>query len=328
MPTFDEVHQAYAERLAKSRPDSPRAYYEIAVPRFILLSASLPFALGSVLAAYRGVAFNWAVFLLSSLVVFLIMAAVNAGNTYFDYETDVQNHDFSAYSGGIRILVEGKITNRRHALYFALANLVLACPLGLSLYFFLHTGPWTIILGFFGALAGWFYTSPPLKLVYRGLGELVIASCSGALTVVTGYYLQAGRFDLALIPPAGALAATILNVILINEFADRPSDARSHKMTWLVRFGPEAASQLYQVNQALSLLFLLSGPLFGLPWYACWPVAAIAFPLAWRNRREMRARAWAGDGINQLTLNTFGVHLLLEAGMLLTLLVGMAVRAL
>ncbi|MGQ9919584.1 MAG: prenyltransferase, partial [Bryobacteraceae bacterium] len=86
-------------------------------------------------------------------------------------------------------------------------------------------------LGFVGALCGWFYTCPPLKLVYRGLGEVVIAGCSGMLTVVSGYYLQANAFDLAMIPPALALAASILNVILINEYADRFSDARTGKRT-------------------------------------------------------------------------------------------------
>ena len=326
MPTFEEVHRLYRERLDKSDPDSARAFYEIMVARFILIAASLPFAIGSLLAAYRTGRFNWPVFLLGSVVVFLINAAVNAGNTYFDYETDLQNQDFSAYSGGIRILVEGKITNRHHALYFALALLALAGPLGLAIYFFLHTGPWTIVLGLIGAFCGWFYTSPPLKLVYRGLGELVIAGCSGILTVVSGYYLQAGAFNLAMVPPAGALAAAILNVILINEFADRPSDARSGKKTWLVRLGPERAAMVYQVNQIVSLLFLLSGPLFGLPWYVAWGAAALAFPVAWRNRREIRAGAWAGDGINDLTLNTFGAHLLLELGLAVGLLVALALR--
>ena len=326
MPTFEEVHRLYRERLDKSDPDSARAFYEIMVARFIVIAASLPFAIGAVLAAYRTGHFNWPVFVLGSVVVFLIMAAVNAGNTYFDYETDLQNQDFSAYSGGIRILVEGKITNRRHALYFALALLIAACPLGLALYFLLHTGPWTIALGFVGALCGWFYTCPPLKLVYRGLGEVVIAGCSGMLTVVSGYYLQANAFDLAMIPPALALAASILNVILINEYADRFSDARSGKRTWLVRLGPERAGRLYQANQVISLLALLAAPLFGVPWYVGWATAAIAFPVAWRNRREMRARAWAGDGINDLTLNTFGVQLLLELGLLGGLLLALGLR--
>ncbi len=327
MPTFEQVHEAYRQRLAKSRPNSPRAFYEIMVPRFAVPAASLPFTIGSVLAAYRMGLFNWPVFLVSSVTVFLIMTAVNACNTYFDYETDLQNQEFSAYSGGIRILVEGKITNRRHALYFACALMGLACPLGLSLYFVLHTGPWTLGLGFLGALAGWFYTAPPFKLVYRGLGELVIAGGSGILTVLTGYYLQAGHFDLSIAPLAVALAAGILNVILINEYADRRSDARSGKMTWLVRLGPERAARLYQANQVVSLVALLAAPLFRVPWYAAWGAAALAARPAWRNRRQMAAGLWAGDGINELTLNTFAVHLLVELGLLVGLLVAIGLRA-
>lgn len=328
MPTFDEVRQAYDERLAKSKPNSPRAFYEIAVPRFTLLAAVLPFAVGSILAAAGDSPFSWPIFLLGLAVVFLVNCATNAANTYFDYETDLQNREFSAYSGGIRILVQGKITNRRHALYFAAALMALAALPGLAIYFFFRPEPWTLALGFFGALAGWFYTAPPFKLCYRGLGELVIASCSGMLTVVSGYYLQAGHFGWAIVPAALALAAGILNVILINEFADRPSDARSGKMTWLVRLGPERAARAYQVNQLVSLLALLAGPLFGLPWYAAWGTAALALTPALRNRRAMRAGAWAGDGINQLTLSTFGVHLSLEVGLLVGLLIAIGLRLL
>jgi len=328
MPTFDEVHKAYDARLAKSKPDSPRAFYEIAVPRFTLLAAVLPFVAGSVLAAYRGAAFSWPIFLLGTAVVFLVNCATNAANTYFDYETDLQNQEFSAYSGGIRILVQGKITNRHHALYFAAALMALAAPLGLAIYFFYRPEPWTLALGFFCALAGWFYTSPPFKLCYRGLGELVIAICSGMLTVVSGYYLQAGRFDPVMVPVALALAAGILNVILINEFADRPSDARSGKNTWLVRLGPERAARVYQVNQVVSLAALAAGPLFGLPWYAAWGTAALAMVPLWRNRRAMRAGEWADHGINELTLKTFGAHLILELGSIVGPLVGLGLRAL
>jgi len=118
----------------------------------------------------------------------------------------------------------------------------------------------------------------------------------------------------------------VLNVILINEFADRPSDARSGKITWLVRFGPQRAAQLYQVDQIVTLLALLTAPLLGLPWYAAWGTAALMLVPAGRNRQAMRAGAWAGDGINQITLNTFAVHLALELGLLAGLLVAVGLR--
>jgi len=326
MPTMEEVHRAYRHRLEKIPPDSWRAFYEIMVVRFIIVTAMLPFWLGTVLAFYQHGTVHWPVFLIGSLTVFLIMAATNAGNTYFDYETDSKNFEFSAYSGGIRVLVEGKITDRRRALWFAFGLLVVALPLGLSLPFLFGTGPWTIPLGLFGALCGWFYTAKPVKLVYRGLGELAIALCCGTLTVVSGYYLQANRFDRALIPLSVALAGSILNVILINEFADRRTDALSGKRTMLVRLGPEKAVRLYRANQVWSLAAAALAPLFGVPWYAALLALAMATPVVWRNRRRTLERAYEGDGINDLTLDTFAVHLFLEVGFLIPVLVAGLLR--
>jgi 1,4-dihydroxy-2-naphthoate octaprenyltransferase len=327
MPTFEEVYRARKERVDRIPVDSVHAYYEIMVARFIIFSASLPFALGSLLAFERTGQWNWAVFAISSLAVFLIMGAVNAGNTYYDYELDKDNWDFSVYSGGIRVLVEERITNRKRALYFALGLLAVAFPLGLILYFVFHTGPWTLPMGVVGALAGWFYTGWPLKLVYRGLGELVVATCSGMLTVVAGYYLQAGGFSWAIAPLALGLAFSILNGILINEFPDVPADARHHKMTFLVRFGKEVSSKVYLVNVVLTGLSFLSAPLWGLPWYGAWPGLLLAAPLMVKNFRRVLAGAHLID-INDVTLDTFKVHVSLMLGSCAGLLIAGLGRAL
>lgn len=325
MPTFEEVYRLRKERIDRIPPDSVHAYYEIMVARFILLAASVPFALGMALAYWHTGKFHFWVFLVGSIAVYLIMGAVNAGNTYYDYETDLQNWDFSIYSGGIRVLVENKITNRRRALYFAIGLMVAALPLGLSLRFVFGTGPWTIPLGLFGALAGWFYTGWPLKLVYRGLGELVIAVCSGMLTVVSGYYLQTGRFDPVVVPYALGLAFTILNVILINEFPDAPSDARAGKRTFLVRFGKEVASRVYLANWALALVCFLSAPLWGAPWWSvALPLALAAKPAAQNVRRILRREHL--EDINDTTLTTFTVHFTLELWAMVALFVGGLLR--
>lgn len=265
------------------------------------------------------------VFAVSSLAVFLIMGAVNAGNTYYDYELDKDNWDFSVYSGGIRVLVEERISKRKRALFFALGLLVVAFPLGLALHFLLKTGPWTLPLGVFGALAGWFYTGWPLKLVYRGLGELVIATCSGALTVTAGYYLQAGTFDWAITPFALALAFSILNGILINEMPDLPADTRHHKLTFVVRFGKAATSRFYLINVVLSALSLLSAPLWGAPWYAAYLGLALAAPQMVKNFRRIRAGEHLVD-INDITMDTFKVHVALMAGSAIGLVIAGLLR--
>lgn len=321
MPSYKEAYrisQIEAMKARKARvdrltPDSFQAYYEILVARFILIAAILPFLLGSLLAWWETGRLDLPVLLVGAAVVFLIAGAVNAGNTYYDFETDLQNQEFSVYSGGIRVLVEGKITKRRNALYFALGVLFLALPLGLTLPFVFHTGPWTIPLGLFGALVGWFYTGWPLRLVYRGLGELVVAVCGGALTVVTGYYLQAGSFGRALWPVAAAMAFSILNVILINEFADAPSDARSGKRTFVVRFGKDVAARVYLVNISLGLVSMGAAVLVGLPWWVGVPTVLSVLPLVRDNWRRILAGTYRDEGINDLTWDTFRTHLNFEA---------------
>ena len=308
-----EAMRARQERVDHLDPDSFGAYYEILVARFIVLAALLPFLLGNFLAYLATGRLNLWVLGLGSVVVFMVMGAVNAGNTYYDFETDVQNKEFSVYSGGIRVLVEKKISQRKRALWFAIGVLVVALPIGLLLPFYFHTGPWTIPLGLFGALAGWFYTGWPLKLVYRGLGELVVAICGGMLTVVAGYYLQAGRFDPVLIPVAGALGFSILNVIFINEFADAPSDARSGKKTFVVRFGQDATARAYLFDLAVALAFVAAAPLFGVPWWVSVVTLAAVAGLVRDNVGRIRAKTYTGEGINDLTWDTFRIHLNLEA---------------
>lgn len=308
-----EAMRARQDRVDRLTPDSFGAYYEILVARFIVLAAIIPFLGGSFLAYFVTGRLNLWVLGLSVLVVFLVMGAVNAGNTYYDYETDLQNKDFSVYSGGIRVLVEKKISRRRRALWFAIGVMVLALPLGLAMPFYFHTGPWTIPLGLFGALCGWFYTGWPVKLVYRGLGELVVALCGGALTVVAGYYLQAGSFGPALIPLAGALAFSIHNVILINEYADAPSDAKSGKKTFIVRYGKDAAAKVYLFDMAVALGLVAAAPLFGVPWWISVATLAAVAKLVVEQVRRILAKTYRDEGINDLTWDTFRIHLGLEA---------------
>jgi 1,4-dihydroxy-2-naphthoate octaprenyltransferase len=328
MPSYKEAYrisQIEAMRARKARvdrltPDSFEAYYEILVARFIILAALVPFLLGNFVAYLVTGRLNFPVLAIGSAVVFLVMGAVNAANTYFDFEADSGNQDFSVYSGGIRVLVERKITQRKRALWFAVGVMVLALPLGLSLPLYFHTGPWTIPLGLFGALCGWSYTGWPLKLVYRGLGELVVAICGGLLTVVTGYYLQAGSFSPVLIPLAGALGFSILNVILINEFADAASDAKAGKRTFVVRYGKDTAARVYLVNLGLAISLMVLTPLFGIPWWVSLLTLATVVRPAWGNVRRILARTYNDDGINDLTWDTFRVHLYLEGTAMLLIM--------
>ena len=53
--------------------------------------------------------------------------------------------------------------------------------------------PALLVIGVLGILLSLFYTAPPLKLVYRGLGELTTAIGFGPLMLVGAYVVQTGR---------------------------------------------------------------------------------------------------------------------------------------
>jgi 1,4-dihydroxy-2-naphthoate octaprenyltransferase len=218
----------------------------------------IPFILGIVLAWAQGYQVNWAVAVLSGVVVLLIMLVTYFSGEYFDFEVDSINKDYNKFSGGSRVLQTGAVT-RKSVIIATYAALAVAAALGLSIYFIFKTGPFTILLGVFGAFCGFFYTSKPFKWSYRGIGEVLIGICYGWLTVNTGYYLQTGRFDLTASLISVPIAISIFLVILINEFPDYAADKTMGKKNLVVRFGKERMGVLaFWLLIACYLSFFLS----------------------------------------------------------------------
>lgn len=141
----------------------------------------------------------------------------------------------------------------------ALVCLVLAAGIGFLLQFHLKTGIYTIPFGVLGAFVGFFYSTKPIQLAYRGVGEIWIGFCYGWLAVASSYYLQTGQLSPLVHWIALPIALTIFNVILINEFPDYPADREFAKKNLVVRFGKAKMSKLYAlISFAVWIFFLLS----------------------------------------------------------------------
>lgn len=206
-------------------------------------------ALGGVLAWYATGNFSWTIFLLTLLSVFFIADGAFISNEYFDYETDRVNRgrlggdrQGVTSTGGTRVLVSGLI-KRRQALIASVIFFLLAMPLGVILQYGLHTGPYTIALGAVGILIGWFYTAPPVKAAYRGLGEIFMMLGYGLL-IITIYYTQAGWSWLPVIVASTQFAA-VPAIKLLRAFPDAEADASVGKRTLAVIFGKETMSRVY-----------------------------------------------------------------------------------
>jgi 1,4-dihydroxy-2-naphthoate octaprenyltransferase len=272
------------------------------------LANVLPFVLGTTLAYWQSGRVDWLVFGVALLALFLLTDGTYIANEYFDYENDKLNVGRIGgadavgvtTTGGTRVLVKGLIP-RRHALIAAVTAFLLAVPVGLFLRFGLGTGPLTIPLGMLAIFIGWFYTAPPIKASYRGLGEIFIAVGQG-LVVFGAYYVQLGFGALPwIVSLPWFIALPALKII--REFPDYDADRATGKRGLTLRFGRERMGVVYDVLIVLAVLalvpiyFVLRSPAYWavlLPAYFLLRSVRLTAAGGWRTPDRLVAGAAAG----------------------------------
>jgi len=195
-----------------------------------LLMSNIPY-MGLLLISYVGLA--------------LIMFATYYANEYFDYEGDVINKEYNKFSGGSRVLSEGLLPRRVGLLALTGTLIVMSIITITYMMFYYSVRPLLALLAIIGITAGIFYSCPPFRWAYRGIGELWIGFAYGWLTVTSGYYIVTSHIDLTStllsLPPA----FTVFAVIVINEFPDYSADAAVGKRNLVVRLGRDKARFVY-----------------------------------------------------------------------------------
>ncbi|MBN1546850.1 MAG: prenyltransferase [Syntrophaceae bacterium] len=199
----------------------------------------LPFCLGTYLAWQTDTVFKGSVFFCGVVAVCLILLSTYHAGEYFDREEDTLSKAVfdSRFAGGSGVIPAGTLS-RTVPLLTSIISLLAAFIVGLVLQFYYKTGGYTLLLGTLGALPGFFYSTRPIRLVERGIGELFIAFCYGWLPVATAFYLQTGYIHPLIHWLSLPIALTIFNVILLNEFQDYTSDRAVGKKNLLVRLKP------------------------------------------------------------------------------------------
>ena len=222
----------------------------------------------------------------------LIMLATYYSNEYFDYEVDRINRNYNKFSGGSRVLPEGLLP--RETAFKAFIGAVVAFAMLTLAYLKLYyqARPWLLAMGAIGMFAGVFYTTPPIRWAYRGLGETWILFSYGILAVASGYYVATGTLALEALLLSLPAAFSVFAVIVINEFPDYEADRVVGKRNLVVRLGRERAAYLYAfglmataVTLALAAAVIsgLPGILLSIPL-----VALLAFLLAGVLRGDYR----------------------------------------
>lgn len=197
--------------------------------------AVLPsFWLGSLFALVLGYEFNVFIFLTGFLIIFLMYASASYINDYYDFEADKHNRQFG-FSGGSGVLQkypELKEPTRYLAFIFIIISIILTIFLA-SISFIPF---WSIVFIGIGSFFSWFYSAPPIRLSYRGIGEFP-HFIAGLMNASWGYMMLTGTIDMVLIIFAIPLSIHLLNVILIFEIPDKEADIHGGKTNFIVTHG-------------------------------------------------------------------------------------------
>lgn len=269
-----------------------RAWIALSRPPFHAVGI-LPFFLGTFLAYRLEGAFHPEVLALGVSGVMLIMLSAYHSGEYFDQKENAISSRLHSnpFAGGSRMIPEGKIP-ARVAFWTSMVAILLALLIGIVLQFVCRTGPYTLFLGLLGALPGFFYSTEPVRLVKRGLGEVLIGFCYGWLPVASAYYIQTVSIAPVIHWLWLPIGFSIFNVIFLNEFPDYEADAAAGKKNLLVRIGKSKGKVVYILCNLLTCLTMLWLPCFGVPFqvvYFCLPAVAIALLIVvemLKNRHE------------------------------------------
>jgi 1,4-dihydroxy-2-naphthoate octaprenyltransferase len=211
----------------------------------------LLFLMGALLAVLLNAEFFLSKFILGYSILLIAHLAVHYSNDYFDFEVDSYTGS-NLITGGSGILVETPEL-RDFSKKFSLFLMALSIFLAATFTILFHYPVTFFLFLLFGNLLAWYYTAPPIKLVYRRLGE--VANIIAVIIFLgTGYFALRGTLDLPFL--IFSIPIIFFQIIFINSF-ELPTlegDKLGNKITWIVSKGREFGFRLNAVCGVLATL--------------------------------------------------------------------------
>jgi 1,4-dihydroxy-2-naphthoate octaprenyltransferase len=321
----------YFDALSTERgtPVKPRlsfGWLALRTTRLPFLSATIvPVVLGIAIAARQGF-FDPLTAVLTVIGAAFVQLGLNVANDVFDATlgADDANVTPTKFSGGSRVIQYGLVSLRQMAL-LSISFYAVAGVIGLALLA-LRGSPALLTIGVIGFIVSIGYTAPPLKFVYRGLGEIAVAVGFGPLMLLGAYVVQS-RGALSWEPFVASLPIALLVALIlyVNEIPDRRGDARAGKRTLPVRLPKPTVIAGYRLAAVGAYVIVVAGVVVGLlPIPAL--LALLSIPLALQVSRGLEPNYDNPYGLMSIMGINIKVHLyaglLLLAGYALALIAG------
>jgi 1,4-dihydroxy-2-naphthoate octaprenyltransferase len=216
----------------------------------------LPCCLGAVMAWHGGARFDVPLLLLILAGMMAANIGTNFTNDYFDWQSGVDRIDAGRrYKRGAEQLLDDPLAasgsvdgyalhflSPRAILWSAIASFAVTVVIGIALSI---GRDWRILpVGVLGVALGVFYTAPPVRFGYRGLGDLICFVGSGPLPVLGTFFLFTGTVTAGAVV-ASCIAGLLVDAILyIGNVPDAEADRRVGKTTLSTLLGRRAVRVL------------------------------------------------------------------------------------
>lgn len=224
--------------------------------RSLSLAQSLTPAILAVVTAAGYSGFSLALALCAVVGVAFAHLAMNLTDDLFDYRSDMMGDRRKVIRKGFRAmtvkypyLTDGSESLK--SLRTAIASFFgAACVLGAVVFaartsqngFCSPQGSWWIAaIVCVTAFLGVFYSAPPLKLGFHGLGEIVIGVIFGPLLMMGVFYAAAGQMSPGIVWISIPVGLLVMNILYTHSFIEKAGDAESGKMTLALLLGPDRA---------------------------------------------------------------------------------------
>ena len=201
--------------------------------RGLTYAAVLWYLLGAFFAILIGTPFNAWKLILGYCVALPGVIVGTLTNSYYDVTVDKYS-TATPISGGTKVLSD-RPELLRTIRYLIVFFFCFSLALGL-IFTIVFSFPITFLAFVFVAdFIAWAYTAPPLRLVYRGFGELVTMILGGFFMGGIGYFVIKGTIDMTFLVFSIPLMLMMFAFAFYVEIPDREADFRGHKKTLVVR---------------------------------------------------------------------------------------------
>ncbi len=186
--------------------------------------------------------------------------ATNVYNDIYDTKqgTDKINVHRNKFSGGSGILLDHP--DLMSKMYFlARTGLIIAFMATIALMFIIDRSLWIHLWGLYllSAFFSKFYTAAPIKIAYRGWGEISVWFAFGPMAILVAAVSQNMGFNSKIMVAMPATGISTLSILLLGQMIDLEADRATGKLGVAARLGTKATGYIFLLVQLILIIDII-----------------------------------------------------------------------